>query len=473
MRKITRKILFLTTIFLFVFLTPLIIFYCRGYRIDFNQKRIVKTGGLYIRANPKSSKIFIDGVLKKKTDFFFGASFVDNLLPKDYEVEIKKKGYQDWKKKLKVKESEVTEARNIFLIPEKPSLDLLSQNTQNFWISPNEKKIVLKEAASDEEKTGWILKLYDIDTDIKSHLFGENEVLTKIGRPEENLEEYEENKIAPLELTWSLDSKRFILKIGEIPVLVSLEQDHSSITDLRFLEETENIYPHPDNSNEIFFLKENKDHSLALLKSNIDSQKSENVLQGIIAFCISKKGIYYLDTQGNLQTSDFNGNIQDLSSSPFQTKNTAEYQIYAFDSLIFLQENNTFYLLSESGVLEKIISDSEFLTFSPDRKKICFWSSHEIKIVFLEEERSQPIRKKEEELFLIRFSEKINNLSWWNNHYLVLSSPSKIKVIEIDDREKVQAWDLIQFENPKIYYHQKNKEIYILSQENLFVSRSF
>jgi hypothetical protein len=71
-------------------ITPYIILYSQGYRIDWNSKKIIKTGGFYFKVWPKNVEIYLDGELKKRTDFIFGQALVTTLLPKKYEVEIKK-----------------------------------------------------------------------------------------------------------------------------------------------------------------------------------------------------------------------------------------------------------------------------------------------------------------------------------------------------------------------------------------------
>jgi len=82
MTKKTRTILFLICLFLFLLIAPSAIFYSQGYRFDFDSKKITQTGGLFLKVFPKSAEIYLDGKLKKKTDFFFGSILIENLLPK-------------------------------------------------------------------------------------------------------------------------------------------------------------------------------------------------------------------------------------------------------------------------------------------------------------------------------------------------------------------------------------------------------
>src|SRR4030042_3129729 len=107
MTKKTRTILFLALLFIFILLAPSIIFYSWGYRFNFETKKIVKTGAFYFKVLPKSAQIYLtpfdskglpasETKLLKRTDFFFGAILIENLLPKRYEIEIKKDGFYPW-----------------------------------------------------------------------------------------------------------------------------------------------------------------------------------------------------------------------------------------------------------------------------------------------------------------------------------------------------------------------------------------
>ena len=118
MTKKTRTILFFTFAALFVLAAPTVLFYSQGYRFDFEAKKIVQTGGLYLKVAPRSAQVYLNGTLKGTTSLFTNSVLIENLLPKTYSVEIKKDGYYSWQKTLTVEERRVTEAKNITLIPQ-------------------------------------------------------------------------------------------------------------------------------------------------------------------------------------------------------------------------------------------------------------------------------------------------------------------------------------------------------------------
>ena len=312
MTKKSRAVLFFILIILFLLVAPSIVFYASGYRIDFSPPgggiKIAQTGGFYFKVWPKSAQIYLDGKLAKRTDFFFGAVFLDNLLPKKYEVQIQKEGYHSWKKKLEIKEKQVIEAKNIVLLPQNPGFEVLSKNVEEFFVSPDQKKIILKEVQDPE----WSLKLLELETTIKSHLANKEDLAT------------------------------------------------SSLTEF------------------------------------IDS-----------FFEIEK------------------------------TEKTEEQQE------------------------EKL---------SPDQKKLATFTNSEVWVLFLKDDLGQPQKSSGERLFIARFSEKIGQVFWLTNHYLIFTAGSKIKVAEIDDRDHLNIVDFTEFKSPKIFFNQTNKKLYILSEGNLYFS---
>jgi hypothetical protein len=138
MTRRIRRFLFWTTTIFFILATPTILLYAWGYSFDWQKKRPVLTGGLYLKSIPKESEVYLNNKLKGETP-----AFIKRLLPKDYQVKIVKEGFHPWQKKLKVESKLVTEARNILLIPLAPVLETVDEKLpENFSLSeflPQEK----------------------------------------------------------------------------------------------------------------------------------------------------------------------------------------------------------------------------------------------------------------------------------------------------------------------------------------------
>lgn len=397
---------------MFLLIAPSIVLYSQGYRIDFENKKITQTGGLFLKISPKQADIYLNGKLSRKTDFFFGSALIENLLPKKYKLEIKKTGYQSWEKTLEVTKKEVTEAKNVILLPEDLNLNSLSKGVKNFWLSPDEKKLALEEL----DEAGWSLKLYDLDKNVKSHLISEGNIYSK-GADLLNLEFSKDSKEIYLNVAIKEAEKNFTLKLDKTP---------PTLTERKIATTSENI----------------------IASKTIDNDA------------------FYLDKSGYILREE-----ETITEKPFPIQKETEYLLEVFANFIFLKEGENLYLLNpESKSFEKFFSGIKDLKLSPDSKTLVYLSDNEIWLLFLKDEFDQPQRKAGEKLFLMRLSEKINDIFWLNNHYLIFVSGDQIKITETDNRDKINIVDIVEIKNPRIFWNQLDKKIYLLSEENLYSS---
>lgn len=83
-----------------------VIFYAQGMRLDWKNFTIIKTGVLVIDFMPKDANVKLNDKIVE-TD---KGTFVRNLTPKTYFLNVEKDGYQPWSKSLKIE----SESVNIF-----------------------------------------------------------------------------------------------------------------------------------------------------------------------------------------------------------------------------------------------------------------------------------------------------------------------------------------------------------------------
>ncbi|MEK7663952.1 MAG: PEGA domain-containing protein [Patescibacteria group bacterium] len=126
----TRLTILLLLVFLFLVVTPYLVLYSLGYRIDFKNQKIVATGGIYVRVQPSTANITIDNKINDATGVFSNSIFVQNLLPGEHSVSIKKDGYHDYQKNLLVKEKAVTKLENVILFGKNIPFEILDSTTQ-------------------------------------------------------------------------------------------------------------------------------------------------------------------------------------------------------------------------------------------------------------------------------------------------------------------------------------------------------
>ena len=116
-----RILLFVAGLILVPSLTYLVILFARGYRPDPSTKTISPTGLLVATSNPDGAQIYINGTLLSATNT------TTNLSPGHYEVEIKKDGFQPWKKTLTL-EPEIVTSASATLFPSVPSLKAITSS---------------------------------------------------------------------------------------------------------------------------------------------------------------------------------------------------------------------------------------------------------------------------------------------------------------------------------------------------------
>jgi hypothetical protein len=460
MTKKIRNIIFIILAVFFLIIAPIIVVYSLGWRFDWQTKKIVQPGMFYFRVWPKNCQVDVNSNLKKKTDIFFGSVLIENLLPEKYDVKIEKDGYYSWEKSLNINKGEVTEAKNITLIPKDPELKIISTKTDEFFFSPDKKLIVTKETGEN----GWSLKKISTDSNVKSQLILQGDLkigsLNQTGKTEQ---------IDLIDLSFSNDSKRIILTLGAKERIYYFVVDVGSavITPLDFGKTIpEKVFFHTQDTNKMLILSNSE-----LEEYNISAKEiSEPLIKGVISLYIDNNDIYYLNSEGFVfKTSDLGKTQERINIIPFAVKQESEQDLKVENNSIFLKEDSSLYILNRDNMsFEKIIDSAAAVKTSDDSQKISYFNDHEIWVMFLEKRYDQPPKEAEDKVFINRFSDSIGNLFWYTDNYLIFNVGDKIKVAEIDDRDKINIVDLTEYKSPKIFF--ADKKLYILSENNLYVS---
>ena len=137
-----------------------------------------------------------------------------------------------------------------------------------------------------------------------------------------------------------------------------------------------------------------------------------------------------------------------------KTLEVKEKQVTEAKNIILFPQNPQFAIVDRE--IPKITASAT----STDKNKVVELNNYEIWVVF---------PNKEERMFLTRFSEKIGNLFWLNDYYLIFTVGNKIKIAEIDDRDKLNIIDLAEFENPEIFWDQDAKKLSVFSEGKLYL----
>src|SRR3989338_4756956 len=145
----------IATLLLILSISTFLIFQARGYKLDFKNKKIEKTGIIAVSSLPTGAAVYLNGHLTSATN-----TNLADLVPGEYSLKVTKAGYSHWEKKIQV-EAELVTPVDITLFPSVPDLSPLTfTGIINPQISPDRQKIVY--AIKDGENSGlWVLDLAD------------------------------------------------------------------------------------------------------------------------------------------------------------------------------------------------------------------------------------------------------------------------------------------------------------------------
>lgn len=104
-----RRVVFYTLLLIFLIIAPLLIAYTAGYRWSAPQGRFFKTGALSLISAPDSANVFLNHTASN----YRTPALIRDLLPGNYQTELRKEGYYSWQKKLPVESERTTFALNI------------------------------------------------------------------------------------------------------------------------------------------------------------------------------------------------------------------------------------------------------------------------------------------------------------------------------------------------------------------------
>ncbi|MFH1189301.1 MAG: PEGA domain-containing protein [Candidatus Omnitrophota bacterium] len=130
--RIMRAIAFYFSVALFCVLLPVILSYALGYKIDYHNLKIYKTGILYVASRPAGATIYLNGVMRKDLT----PARIEELRPGNYKVEVCKDGFYPWEKEMTVRPNMVTKEERIVLFSVTQEMKTVSQgDIRDFLVS--------------------------------------------------------------------------------------------------------------------------------------------------------------------------------------------------------------------------------------------------------------------------------------------------------------------------------------------------
>jgi hypothetical protein len=99
-----RRAIMGVLILMFFIISPSIILYTMGYRLDLDEKRIRQTGVLNIDIEPEDAKVTLNDILLKEKM----PLELTNRAPGAYDLRIEREGYHTWEKKVEIVSGQTT-----------------------------------------------------------------------------------------------------------------------------------------------------------------------------------------------------------------------------------------------------------------------------------------------------------------------------------------------------------------------------
>jgi len=406
MKKLTKKLLFYFFLILFFIFGPILCFHSLGYRFDFEDKKLVQTGGIYIKAVPKKANIYLDGKFINSTDFLAGSYFIKDLLPKTYNIKIEKQDCQSWEKNLKIKEKIVSEAKEIVLMPNKLSFLSIDKNIEDFFISPSLNRIIILK----KQKTGLHFSINEINKN-----FEEPRIITEF-LFDKILNVKDINKIH-----WSLDEDKLLLNTKKGFFLLEIQDEKKfKLT----LDPTIEITGFLSND-EISYLDANG----MLIIYDLTYFTSEIARTKNISCILETNDFICLDKEGFVKRMNKKGTINKIFNlEPIKILDEEKYQIFFNKESLIIKAGKKIYLLNLKNKFVEIENNFDLLSYSPDNKKIAIISNakSELNLFYLKKDYQQPIKLPGQKNKILE-KENLLKIFWYDSYHFFIQKQNEIR----------------------------------------------
>lgn len=434
MNRTIRRILFWSLFFIFLVSTPIAVLYTQGYRFDNYKMIFIHTGSITIKSVPASPAISINGKPRPSSnlDIINSSITIGGLRPGSYDIKISSEAYSEWEKNVDVHSGLSTEFWNVVLIPQNPALkELPSSNVRRFFSSPFGKKIAYVQDSSNSLS----ISVIDVGNNESKNLFSSGEArFTDDDNKNIEWSPKEDFMLCP------------ILRSGQVDYLVLSATDDSKtdyLSDVANIKNIRNARWSPKENGAIYFLAQNSDdNETHLYRTNINNSLTEDLVQDVTAYDLSSNSIYFLQSNNILYKSDLDGkNLSQIISSAFTDQKLGDQaRLIAYDDsrqALITDDGDLFVHNDSTGdTIKKLGTQIKGIQFSNDGKKLLFWDTSEIDVLYLRKWEVQPYREENEVQSISRFSTPLKNVFWYKDYeHVFFSTGSSIRIIELDPRD--------------------------------------
>lgn len=441
-RKIKIGFLVLLVVAFFI-VGVLVILQAQGYGFDWQNNKILKTGGIYIKTAQSGAGVFIDDKYINQTDMFAREVFAQNMLPGKHTVKVQKEGYFTWEKTLPVEEQMVAKAQNIILFPNNITFESIFTGIKSIYNIEEQKFLILK-------NSGDLI------------IFDSNENKEQVILTAAKLKDAGKFK----KIDFSPDKKKaLILSSNNHNYLLNLVEN-SQLTLLKDLDKiTENIAW--SGNNNLYYISKNKLYSL-----NISTNKKELIKkEDVSMFAEFGDGLYTIEDGALIRINTFTKNVEILSK-PFSFKKDISYSLKIIEGRIFLVENNkVFYFYDgKEKIFTKVMESSSGTDYKILSDKVIFNTGYELWLMLLKDYESPFFAKTDSFVLLSNFNQEITDIVWVADDYFAAIINNKIRINEIDNRDKINSFELEGEGYINVWFGNNDKKLITLKDSNLYKS---
>jgi hypothetical protein len=453
MNLIYRRILYTTFILAFLVLAPLLLMYANGYRYDFKEGQITKTGVLILESKPQKVNIYINEKLKYTKTPINGESLTPGL----YNIKVAKNGYHPWEKELKIESNLTTFAQDVILFKKTEAVKIIDGDFDDFTLSSDDEKIItLWQDETTAEIWEYELKKQQSRLLLRNSLNGSKMKIEKWSKNSKNLilKNYSELTgknnyfiIAFQNAFWQNSPKAIIISLNELIL--------EPVMDVRWDDSDDNIiYANTSSS---------------LYRINLANKTSKKISgDEINGFIVYNKILHF-----NRELSC----LVEIDKNPTETKKSTKA-----DCFYYLTQDNDYELISSPRGLITLVSPSSknLLVIDLNSKNKIFqakaeevkWDTFSNKMLYYDDieinifspDHEHPYKNE----IIGRYGQEVKNALWYcSHHHLIVLFNNDIKIMELDARDKRNIIDFNSFSNLKnIYLDEKGENIYVTGSKN-------
>ena len=393
------KFIFLVFFSIFSVLTTLfIIITYSGYKIDFRYFRLVKTGSIYINTNPIGADIYIDNEkISQKTP-----TIVNHINPGRYDIKLEKKGYKTWETNIEIV-PEITTFLNYELIYQDIELNKANEFSKNNLVVSNNNKYI---AYVKNENNVNNLFVYNIYTKDEFNIYQTDKEIKNI-----------EWSSGDKKLLINIDNKFFVLDMTIIPLPVIERIESNKLLNINSIIDNIDLalWNRTDDNKILIKTLDNKIYVVDLLSDKLTKIKIED-FTGKTILLVDQKIIY---VNKNNEIVEFD--IQTDIVNKYTTLKGIDNITYEKNYIIFFDSQDNIFLYKKSLKSEPIKLSGKKIKIN--KTKIITFNDNEISIY---NERENSLEN------TLRYGQKIIDLDFYNENYIVVILQDGIKLINTD-----------------------------------------